>query len=448
MLLLLLPLVFPCSILAQVPEDTIPIFPYLTGAIYFPQYFEFGAGGGARAMGMGGTGLALARGEMAYSWNPAAMIFDEKPSIGLQFASVSDKFNSVNWAYANYPDRAGDVVKMPFKSQMFNLDFSGFSVPFTFMDRKWAVGGGFHKFINMTYKSTSQGNFSGQDQIRSDGSIDAVSFAVANRISQGFGIGATANILMRGPELNNYIGNSIVMLYANGIIDTVDYWINENMSYSAASFDIGFSGDLGMVKSGLVLHAPYKLKSDVKQTRSLMIQPFPVGEIDRYTKTTDIPFGISFGVAVNPLQKLTAAFDINYHNMSDSKTAIEWQQIRMADTTFNPEYSDILQYGAGLEYVFDAGFVNLPIRIGYRNNPSLLKQVLKVSGNDISYGSQENTNIITFGSGLHFEKAWMDVAYQFGKNSFTSVQNYFGIDTNLELKRDYSRLFISAGMNF
>ena len=48
-------------------------------------------GGGARAAGMGGAGLALAEGEMAYSWNPGAMIYTDKTKFGIDVLSSANK---------------------------------------------------------------------------------------------------------------------------------------------------------------------------------------------------------------------------------------------------------------------------------------------------------------------------------------------------------------------
>ncbi len=448
LLAVIIGIAMPGLVLAQT-EDTIPVIPYLQGTFYFPQFTEFGTGGGARALGMGGAGLALASGDMAYSWNPAAMIYEEKASIGLQFGSVSDKHNTTGGAITDLSNLSASVFSVPVKTERFNLDYSGFTAPFNLMDRKWAAGGGYHTAFLMNYEYDSPGDLGGRQTFKSNRSVDAISVAAAHELSPGLGVGLNVNFLVRGPESNLFMDNFVVATYPNGTADSIDYWINEKANYSGVNLDLGLSEQFGTIKAGVVVHTPYTLKSEVVQTRSLMTPPNPIGEIDRYTKKIDIPFGMSFGLAATPVEKLTAAVDINYRSMSNSKVTINYEQTRMQDTTITPNWSNILQFGIGLEYNLSVGSAGLPLRVGYKNNPSLEKKVLRmVDGQATEYGGKLNGSILTFGTGLHFEKIWMDLAYQFGGDSYNSVVSYFSAQETFKLKRDYSRLYVSAGMYF
>jgi hypothetical protein len=180
-----------------------------------------------------------------------------------------------------------------------------------------------------------------------------------------------------------------------------------------------------------------------------MIQPRPVGLVDRATITTSIPLGISLGLAAKPIENLTAAFDLNIRSMKDTKSSVNWEQLRMVDETItHKEWNNLTQFAIGAEYILNAKFAKVPVRAGFRNNPSVTSQITKDNSGNLEYGSQITTNIISFGSGLTFEKAWIDVAYQFGSSSYSTLVNYFGNEKSIEQKLDYSRLFVSAGMNF
>ncbi|OGC92515.1 MAG: hypothetical protein A2W25_07405 [candidate division Zixibacteria bacterium RBG_16_53_22] len=417
------------------------------------QFLEFNSlGGGARAAGMGGAFLGLSEGEYAYSWNPGALIFAEKKYVGIQFVSAADKFvipvANGSSTLDIYTLQAADV-----KRDHFSLDFGGFGVPFSFMDRNWAVGGGYRNIfdLDMNYESES---FYGDinSNTMTDG-VDAISVALAGLITDNLGFGVTANSYVRGTERNAWLLKAEEFYTSTDPFpDTIDIWDNETSHYSGVNFDLGLAASFGMFKAGAVMHTPFNLKQDVKFTRTYMFAPLPIGAIDRITITTDMPLGFSAGVAVMPIEKLTLALDLDSRPMSKTRINVNWEVIDRTDYEYDPDWENLTQFRIGAEYMLNAGFASLPLRLGFRNYPSIEKELISWSGDSTgstsSYGDQINTNIITFGSGLHFEKAWIDFAYQFGSSSYDSHIIFFSNDKIIEQKRDYSRLFVSAGMYF
>ena len=95
----------------------------------------------------------------------------------------------------------------------------------------------------------------------------------------------------------------------------------------------------------------------------------------------------------------------------------------------------------------DAGFADIPVRAGFRNEPSVSKEIISWVYGVETEGDQIEANILTYGTGLHFEKIWFDVAYQMGSSSYYRASLYVTLEI-FKIKRDYSRLFISAGMYF
>jgi long-subunit fatty acid transport protein len=427
----------------------------------YDQYLEFNTlGGGARAAGMGGAFLGISEGEYAYAWNPAGMVFAEKRSIGLQFNSASDKFQFGHISSSGFIN-VYDISQAEGKRSHFNLDYSGFAVPFSLYERRWAVGGGFRNIQDMDFKYTTPGLFNSLDQFSQKEGVDAVSVSVGGKITENIGLGITGNDYIRGGETNYYAGNSSIFIdRANPIPDTVDLWTNYDYSYSGVNFDLGLMAQFSMVKGSFVVHTPYDLKQDVKETINLMILPYPSGNIFRFTTKTNIPLSYSAGLSIKPFESLLIAADFDSRPMSKSDIKFDYEMLTIPDTTYNLGWQDLNQFRVGLEYSLNAGFADIPLRVGFRNNPSVAKkltainEVLADSAGNLVYvrgvfGDQVTTNIITFGSGLHFQRAWIDLAYQFGSSSNALEFNpLYAPQQKFHEKNDYSRLFISAGMNF
>jgi hypothetical protein len=415
----------------------------------FPGYLEFNSmGGGARAAGMGGAFIGLAEGEYAYSWNPGALIFAEKRNIGIQFASASDNFTSP-WLIWNEDLSVTSLQQIEVKREHLNLDFGGFAVPFSFMDKNWAVGGGYRNIADLKMEYSYTGIFGAPSSWTQSNGIDAISLALSGRVIEGVGIGITANSYIRGSEESIWAMQSLEWRDVDGnVIDTIDVIGNETSHYNGVNFDLGLAAAFGMFSGGLVIHTPFDLVQNNKMTTTFVQHPLPLGLVDRVKYTTSLPLGYSAGISIAPFDKFTLAADFDNRPMSKAEIAVNWEVADIADYTQDPDWEDLTQFRVGAEYIFDAGFADVPLRVGFRNIPSVDKEIVEDDSTGLHYGDQVTTNILTFGSGLHFEKGWVDFAYQFGSGSYDTHIVWSTFDENIERKRDYSRLLISAGMNF
>lgn len=418
-----------------------------------PSRLEFNViGGGARAAGMGGAFLGIAEGEMAYSWNPAALIYTDKTKIGVQLVSVGDKFNIPFARYSPLYAEA-NIQPVEINREHFSLNFGGFTAPFEFMEREWAVGGGYRNVYDMVFEYNAPGFAGTENSFSQDRGIDAVSMGIANRITEGIGMGLTANVYIRNSEQNEFEGASFEFISAGQNVDTVDFWTNFNSHFSGFNLDLGLSADFGIIKGGAVIHTPYDLTQDAKWTFLIIIPPAPIGVVERVSYTYNMPLSYSLGIGIAPVENFTLAFDFDSRPLSEVDVETNWERIILSDTTFNLEWEDVNQFRVGAEYILDAGFADIPVRAGFRNEPSAIKERTSHTFNvtDSTWtdelGDQISTNIITFGTGLYFEKIWFDLAYQFGSSSYNSTVT-FTTPVDFEIKRDYSRLFISAGMYF
>ena len=227
----------------------------------------------------------------------------------------------------------------------------------------------------------------------------------------------------------------------------VDTWTNFNSHFSGFNLDLGVSADFGMIKGGAVIHTRYDLKQDGKWTFNFIIPPEPIGYVDRVTYTYSMPLSYSFGIAIIPEENFTLAFDFDSRPLSKVNVHTDWEQIIIPDSTFNLGWEDVNQFRVGAEYILDAGFADIPVRAGFRNEPSVSKETISSVYGVQTEGDQIEANILTFGTGLYFEKIWFDAAYQMGSSSYYRATLYETLEI-FKIKRDYSRLFISAGMYF
>jgi long-subunit fatty acid transport protein len=416
----------------------------------------YNTGGGVRAAGMGGAFAGISEGEMAYSWNPAGMMFADKRSIGLQFISKNDKANGPE--ILRYYRSTGrlhyvSIQDVEVKSKLSNVDFSGFTLPFNFFDRAWAVGGGFRTVIDMSSEFESAGLAGSRNIFTATGGVDAFSVALAGKITDNIGIGVTANNYIRNYQSNLFYGNAMSYIPSTGTApDTVDTWISQNIHYSGFNADLGVMAQYSMFKGGFTIHTPLDLKAKNKYTYISMIPPSPSGTVSRFTYTTSIPLAFTIGLSAKPVEKLLVAFDYDSHPMSSAEIKFDAESNAIGDTTFDAGWEDLSQFRIGAEYMLKTEFAEIPVRIGLRNNPSISKELLTETLQEDStvartYGDQINSMIITLGTGLKFEKSWIDIAYQFGSHSYNTTINY-GTEQVIETKHDYSRLYIGAGMNF
>jgi len=185
------------------------------------------------------------------------------------------------------------------------------------------------------------------------------------------------------------------------------------------------------------------------------------GYIDRIKVKYSIPMSYAFGVAARPTENILIAADIDNKPYSSTKKTLDYEASDIIDfTDIDAQWNDLFQYRIGAEYMFNAGFAQIPLRAGVHNLPGL-QYASKVTANsptldsmslyyhyDYTYTDDVNPMIISFGRGIKFEKIWFDLAYEFGSKEYDqSVQTPQGITAD-KMKFKYSRLYLSVGMLF
>jgi opacity protein-like surface antigen len=421
-------------------------------------------GGGARAAGMGGAFIALAEGEMAYSWNPAAMIYIDKTKFGIDFLSRSDMIKQTAIDFRDW-DMGNPLIEQ-FETDLSHtgLNYGGFSAPFSLdsdsdirflvaaalplsvipmmfspsEDLQLAVGGGYRQIFDMTAESRFPGFDNSRNIFEQNRGLDAVTLGIAAKIGENIGFGWNMNAYVRGSEFNDIRGESqdIRQFINDNRADTiVSAWYQLRSTFSGFNMDFGLSADFNMVKAGVVVNTPFNLYQRSLQTWKLIIPPIPAGFVDRVNYTYNFPLTASFGLAFVPTENLSLVFDYAYRPLSEVDRKEDWEQTQYAgrDTTFNLEWEDVNQYRVGAEYVFDLGSASIPLRVGMRNEPLVSRETTNLTFDAMvledfpdwdfeqTFGDQITTDIFTFGTGLTLERVWFDIGYQFGSSSYTGT---------------------------
>ena len=431
-------------------------------------------GGGARAAGMGGAFIGIAEGEMAFSWNPAAMVYSDKTKFGFQFLSQDNSNSNVQtttFTGLGETSYISNVQGYELKNENTRLNYGGFVAPFSFIDRDWAVGGGYRGVIDLKSSFEAPGFNTVNNKFKQNKAVDAIALGAAGKVTEQVAFGFMLNTYVRGTESNMYLAD---YLAAENVQtgDTVNIAIGneDKATFSGFNADFGLSADYGMFKAGVVVHTPISLKYNNTFTELYYIDPVPMGNLFRQTFTYNIPFSYSAGLAIAPIEGLTFAFDFDQKPMSSLDLDIEWEIFGPADSvytiiddslvalfpydrTVDPEWNDLGQFRVGLEYMIGAGFADIPLRAGYRNQPSILNEITSMTidaegYSSYEYGDQINTPILTFGTGVYHEKIWFDFGYQFGNSTYDRDVTVNGETTTFEIKTDYTKMFFSVGMYF
>ena len=233
----------------------------------------------------------------------------------------------------------------------------------------------------------------------------------------------------------------------------------------------GFNTTLGLLytgdnlRAGLVLKTPFNLEGEADSTTVWLSTknglPYLTGGSDVYvdgldtvslhmfytetayvddmTSQLEMPFIIGAGLAYNVRDNWLMSADVEYR-------AFHGKQIKLLDslylsadgdrtefyTPFDPNWSDVWQFRLGTEYVFNAPFAQIPVRVGYRNEEFPEGSIRDVSivyeGQKGPGANNDSTRIfyrfdydqnkvvghsLALGFGFHFTQIMLDFAYTY-----------------------------------
>ncbi len=425
-------------------------------------------GGGARSEGMGQAFLAVSDDGTAGSWNPAGLYIHEKTLVNFSYSYLMPRgelsYYNNGSLYDTY-DHEGEygginnwhfISPMRIKGHHFVLDF-GYTRNFDT----------YSKFAESLMPERFDDNPEPNAYYDRHGSINSVQIGFGTRIYKQLSFGLTGNIYYGKviTEEKRYYYDSMM------VEDEIPVVYESNINIYDSSTYTGFNTTLGLLytgdnlRAGLVLKTPFNLEGEADSTTVWLSTknglPYLTGGSDVYvdgldtvslhmfytetayvddmTSQLEMPFIIGAGLAYNVRDNWLMSADVEYR-------AFHGKQIKLLDslylsadgdrtefyTPFDPNWSDVWQFRLGTEYVFNAPFAQIPVRVGYRNEEFPEGSIRDVSivyeGQKGPGANNDSTRIfyrfdydqnkvvghsLALGFGFHFTQIMLDFAYTY-----------------------------------
>ena len=379
-------------------------------------------GSGARAFGMGGAFLARADDATAASWNPAGLSYLRAPEVSL--AGNRTLYNK-----EIETDLGIDVDRFAGKTP----DFAALTWPVRFRGLSGAVQVSFQRAVQFGGSLTTvRQRANNQEAVESTGEarggFDVLAFGTGWRITRSLRTGLTVNRWLNGytQTLNRDVPDSI---RRKRVFDA-DYGFK------------GWNANFGLIWTpveqlnlGGVFKTPFTGAFRLNKKRTDYF--FEGDEVTTNTFFSDdvrlrFPAVFGFGTSWRPRSALTLSADLTRTLWSRSQIS-EYFTLpvtpRPAPDHVPPPppvfYEPPLQYPAlnkpqgnadqirfGVEYVFIAGRLKLPLRAGYFND----QQIDRASD-----GSSPRFNGFTAGLGIIVGPILFDVAYLYESGRFSET---------------------------
>ncbi len=371
-------------------------------------------GAGARAAGMGYAFIGVADDATASSWNPGGLTQLDN----VDFSAVTDyTFDDFyKYDYINNPSANIEQVNM---QQRFDLNYASLVIPISFNAKRMALGFSVQNYINYKWAYEQpfvEGEFNYESRYNKL-QIFAGTFTMAYTLSNALSLGVSTNYYF---SAGNEIGGTY---YAD---PESNYRVNYD-GYGGLNFTVGMLLDMDEagwnvpVRLGGRLSTPFELESQVEYV------DYASGS---FTDGWEMPMiaGLGMSVLLGNNFTLSADYDIRFMEDKNSYYYGELYDYRYdANTNFPFDQDEwyyleqskeeslapivetnenISQVRLGAEYNIPLGLNSLPLRVGYKTNPTTTANV----NTDGSLGNLASGTSIHFGIGYSTPKFTFDLA--------------------------------------
>lgn len=424
-------------------------------------------GGGARARGMGGAYLGVSDDLYAGTWNPAGLVYNEGVAVGMNYSYARVGLD-LDYRAVGSPFNIADET-----SSISNLTAATFVSPLTVMQKEFVVSVFYNRLQDIYTQSFFKADL---DPIL--GSPFSASYSMTGNIAAAGGAFGTTIMkrLTVGASLSLLTGDGREWLAADidSTRDTSAYnqttsWMNtSDLDYSGLSATIGALYRADRWSAALVVSPGYTLTQSVdyyaqRVTVHNLIPAYsrPVyGPLHGTEREISIPYTVGLGGSYKVSDNILVAADYQYRafNSDDKYTETGVSNYRMQESPTEPDarfeeievaWYNLHQVRLGAEYRREMSFGVVPIRLGLRNDPLLLGEIV---GNDIYFeerleatksvpdysylsmyndpngsGSQVNAWTITLGSGVHWSQVRLDAAVELTSFSYEEGGGLYSI---------------------
>jgi long-subunit fatty acid transport protein len=376
---------------------------------------------GARPMGMGGTGIAVAEDFSALYWNPAGLAQIRRIEFSGGFSH--QKYHVTNTYYGTTEDDSENNTHLNSLGLVFPVPTYRGSLVF-------ALGVG--RVENFDALFVQRGYVPADDRLEhgrevQSGGLFAWSLGGAVDVSPTLSLGAAIALLDGDYNYDwdaSFADINNVYNKPPNDYDTTYIHDTKTVDFDGVSLQVGGLLRLNRyLRAGMTIHSPvsYDLSGEAEE-RTWDV--FDDGTVDRYTDSyyfqneISTPWEFGFGLAWS-IPTLLFAGDLRY---------ADWSQMKFNDQPLQ-EYDETLSWSLGGEYVLPR--LGMKFRAGYASDP------IAFNVPDIL----EDRDLYSLGAGfLVGQVMTLDVAWV--KSSWKTAQ------TNLVEKREVERLFLSMAYRF
>ena len=410
-------------------------------------------GGGARSEGMGQAFLAVSDDGTAGSWNPAGLYIHEKTLMVFSYSFLMPRGNYsyyIDNAVYNTYDHGGSYGAMNYWNIVTPLRVKGH-----------------HVVANVSYtRNFDTYNLSAENLFNSwmgdepnaflekDGGINSFNISLGARIYKQLSFGLAGNVYYGRviSEENRAFSRDVVTFWGDALYEN-DVTIIDSTKYTGFNMTLGlmYSGD--RLKLGAVARTPFELRGESDTTHYMLSTRNDIGVgqddswgifqtdtiyVDNMTSRIEMPLMLGFGMSYQVRDGWIMAGDVEYKKFSGKKVKnLESLFITPGGdteerfTTYDPSWSDVIQFRIGTEYLFNTSIGEIPIRAGFRNEAfpegnidgyEVLYDGAKgnpvVDSTRIFYIYDFDDNQVTgysfsFGTGIHWSQIMLDFAYTY-----------------------------------
>ncbi len=389
----------------------------------------------ARAMGMGGAGIAISEDGSAVYWNPAGLAqirrIEISGSVAHDRTEISNIWEGVPSSITNRSTNLGSLhVVYPFPTYRGSLVIALGVDQFRNYDLEYA---------RRTVEGGSPQRIEKDDTISESGKLSGWSVGLAVEASPRLYLGGSL-FVHSGEDL--IAVNQITRDLDNANPDTSEL---DDLIETRADIS-GFTGNFGLlyrvnphVRIGATVRTSTSLTFDGSQTVSEITRLDNGNESEFFDEVFfedkfDFPVSVGAGVAVSG-SGLTVAGDVRY---------TDWTQVRLNDSPFgsrdlSSQFSDKASIYLGGEYI--VGQSPARVRAGFTYDPVPFRLLYETSPSAFEVKVDRDQKFVTVGAGVLLDTVFtIDAAAQFG--SFTRESSLYSEE------RDLTRVFVSGAYRF
>jgi len=439
-------------------------------------------GSSARARAMGGAFVSVVDDASALTWNPAGLIQTLDPQISFSgvFARPKSTFDLRRTAAG-----AGEFTV---DQKVWTVNYASFLAPMAIKGHELSASVAYQRLNEISSAQTLPSPIDvflirELDTVLTS-SYEQATTGALNLINLGFGTNVYKNIAV-GASANVYFGNAEETadflyeergIYGQGLgaYEGKTLWrahfFNE-VSYSGFNMTFGLHYKAERFGLGLVAKTPFDLTREYDVTLGdtlyhaaldgvySALDPEPLFIVGDRKEKIGIPLTVAAGVNLSVTPSFLIAADAEWRRFGTSEVSVlDSGVIRSSgekDEYFTSSPLNFRNSGEGrfgFEYMFEGARGIIPVRGGFRYVQHYMREVEAVivaPGRDIdgmlvavSYedpGDRITGYGLSAGTGIHWERIWLDVAFEYYSDDRTV--NYLELEYIEELDGFYYMLY-------